>query len=155
MGSDTSNPPIKIALVTVGTANGTSVLYSRSKRSIHQHAKRVSLRKAETQASALSTQLERQWMECPPRANLMTRFRVRDKPAHGQNFKSVVNYELETTSKSGENSTPLPHVRWTISLTQQSPLRELPFETGVASGFFSNLCQSWPLTPSLFADPQV
>lgn len=74
VGSNQATAQLKIASITIGTNEGLSTLYARSRSSIHQHAMTVSLRTANKRTSSPPTATER------PRAELMNRFRAKSKP---------------------------------------------------------------------------
>jgi hypothetical protein len=76
MGVDTSNTPLRIASITVISDLGPVTLSCSSKRSIHQHASRVGLRKAQKldQSESLST------IDSEPRKKLIHRFRLKPTP---------------------------------------------------------------------------
>ena len=65
---------LKIASITIGTNEGLSTLYARSRSSIHQHAMTVSLRTANMRTSLPPPRTER------TQAELMKRFRAKSKP---------------------------------------------------------------------------
>ena len=140
--TNASVPQLELANITVGTADGPSVFYARSKRSIHQHAMKVSLRERKDSHDRLPTQAP---VVSQTRGDLMTRFRANPSPPkkRGASKKtkskeSSESHEIESISSSELTSLP-PRLL--------TPTEYFPIDVGLDASYLNRLCEHNSIVP--------
>jgi hypothetical protein len=139
---------LKMATITVGTSQGPSKIYARSRSSIHQHAMRVSLRRAGMRSSSDVAQPAQASSAPQPRQELMGRFRAKENLGKRREKHGILvsSKRATTPTEKPDEDSPIS-VRSIFPLNRRNPFHHFPFETSSDTVYLHSLRSSLRVSP--------